>query len=47
MDRFGGLGRVPASKTLGLSELINWSYLVSFYSEQDTILKETNNEFVE
>ncbi len=39
---------MPLSKTeLGLRELINWSYLVSFYSGQHTILKETNNEFAE
>ena len=48
MDRFAGLGRVPLSKTeLGLPELINWSYLVSFCSGQGTTLKGTFNGFVE
>lgn len=39
---------MPLSKTeLGLPELINWSYLVSFCSDQNTMLKEMDNEFVE
>ena len=40
---------MPGSKLelVLLSELINWSYLVSFYSGQGTILKGAFNEFVE